>query len=364
VRVLFFQADPHWTGSTRVFAEAARGLAARGHQVTFVCAPDSAVEQRLDYGAYEVLPLDLADPLPVTALRMRRVLDLRFVEVSFVHAEREALVLAAASRLAGRAAVVRRLPAGEPATLGRASRAAARLAATGWIVSLDEDVAGVAPARPVFEPMVVAPGVAVAAYDAVRPAPRAAIGVRGADRLIACLYDPTSRVRAAVVLRTLAMLAPLHPELGVAFVGPGSDDEDLRTHAAALGVTSRVSFLGERDDYLSVLRAADLGWVVAGGDDAVYGYLDLLALQRPVLAARDVIAQRYVADGIGGLLLEPDDSHGTAAAVARLLALDDERDAMGQAGRGRVQREFSDEAMVAGFERAAEAAGDRTRWVR
>ncbi|HEU4563926.1 MAG TPA: glycosyltransferase family 4 protein [Gemmatimonadaceae bacterium] len=364
MRILFCHAGRAWTGSTRVFASAARGLARRGHQVTFVCPPDSPVEQRLDYEAYEVLPMPLDGTWSMAAWRLRGVLDLRFVEVCFAHTEREQLIAAAASRMAERAAVVRRIAPGDPGTLARAGKMARRLAATGAMVALDEDVECEAVRGTPIGTVVVSPGVSVEDYDAVLPAPRSAVGIRGCERLIACSYDPTSRVRAAVVLRTLAMLQPRHPELGVAFVGPGSDSEELRMHAAALGVTSRVSFLGERGDYLSVLRSADLGWVVARSDDAIYAYLDLLALRRPVLATHDVMSQRYVANNIGGMLLEPDDPPGTAAAVARLLAHDDEREAMGEAGRGRVAREFTEGTMLDGFEEAVRRAADRTLWVR
>ena len=81
MRILFAHASPAWTGSARVFAVAARGLAARGHQVTFLCPPDSPVEQRLDYAAYEVLPIGLHIPWAVAATRLRRVLTVRVVEV-------------------------------------------------------------------------------------------------------------------------------------------------------------------------------------------------------------------------------------------------------------------------------------------
>ena len=196
----------------------------------------------------------------------------------------------------------------------------------------------------------------------MREAARSALGPGGAERVIICLYDATSRIRAAVVLRTVALLAPLHHDLGLVFVGPGCDDEDLRMHAAALGITKRVSFLGERDDYLSLVRAADLGWVVTRGDNAAYGCLDLLALRVPVLAERTTIAQTYVADGITGLLLNANDPPGTAAAVARLLGHEEERAAMGNAGRVRVAREFTEDAMVSAFESVAHAAADRSLW--
>ena len=363
MRVLFYTAARAWSGSARAFAAAARGLAARGHQVTYVCPPDSPVEQHLDHTAYEVLPLPAWGPWPLAAWRLRRLLSERFVEVIFVHTEREQLAVAVAARWAERGAIVRRVPAESPVTLGPAARLALRLATTGWMF-VSEDDRRAAPAEPLarLEPTVVPLGVDVAAYDRVRPASEAAVRLNAADKQIVCLYDSTSPVRAATALRVLGLLAPLHPELALVLVGPGSDSEDLRMHAAALGITERVRFFGERDDYLSVIRGADLGWVVSRGDGAAFGYLDLLALKVPVLAERSALSQQYVANGITGLLLPPEDTPETAAAVARLLAHEDERVAMGNAGRVRVARDFTEQEMVDGFERAGTAAGDRSLW--
>jgi len=362
VRILFYHAARGWSGSARVFADAARGLAARGHQVSFVCAPDSQVEQRLDYAAYEVLPTASRASWPSSAWRLRQVLSMRFVEVIFVHTEREQLIAAAASRMAVRAAVVRRVGAGDIPTTGRSARLAMRLAPAAWLFALEDDLRKAPSLSNVLpEPILALLGIDAAQYQDVRSA-QVTPASNASQRTIVCLYDAESRVRAAVVLRTIAMLAPLHPDLGLVMVGPGSDSEDLQMHAAALGITNRVSFLGERDDYLGLVRAAELGWVVSSGDDAVYAYLDLLALRVPVLAVRDAIAQRYVANGITGLLLDPGDTASTAAALARLLAHDDQREAMGNAARVRVAREFTLGALVDGFERAATAAGDRSAW--
>ena len=42
--------------------------------------------------------------------------------------------------------------------------------------------------------------------------------------------------------------------------------------------------------------------------------------------------------------------------------MNDLRAAMGNAARTRVQRDFTEADMIDGFERAAAAAADRTRW--
>jgi hypothetical protein len=61
-------------------------------------------------------------------------------------------------------------------------------------------------------------------------------------------------------------------------------------------------------------------------------------------------------------LLAPGDAARTASAVAAFLAHEDRRTAMGNAGRTRVQRDFTESAMVDGFEKAALAAADRANW--
>jgi glycosyltransferase involved in cell wall biosynthesis len=160
------------------------------------------------------------------------------------------------------------------------------------------------------------------------------------------------------------MLSPRHPELRLILVGVGSTDEDLQMHVAALGLTGIVSFLGSRDDELAVLSAADLGWVIADHDTGAFAALDLMALRVPVLVTRGIIAQRYIVDGSTGILLPPADAPSIAATIASLLAHEERRTAMGAAGRARVAREYPEAAMVSGFVRAADAARDRTRWIR
>jgi glycosyltransferase involved in cell wall biosynthesis len=176
------------------------------------------------------------------------------------------------------------------------------------------------------------------------------------------MHDGSARVRAGNVLRIVALLAERHPELRLVFLGPGSADADLKVHAAALRITRAVSFMGERDDYLSILALADLGWVVAGGDDGAYALLDLLGSRVPVIAERGTLAEQYVPDGIAGIVLPPGDAHDAAAEVARLLAHDEHRAAMGGAASARVAREYTEQAMVDAFERAAVSASDRSVW--
>lgn len=365
MRLLFYHSARAWSGEARAFAAAARGLHARGHQVTYVCAPESAVEQKVAASGHDVVPMRSDGWWGLSAFRLRRALAGRFTEVVFVHTAREHKVASLAAFLAERSALIRRIPSGAAASVRDQRGFGSRLAPAGVLVSSDEDLRDLPVLKRLrFEPAAAPLGVEVETYDAVRPVPRPSLGAGESSALVVAVCDHGARARAATMLRAVSLLAPNHPDLRLTLVGPGSDDEDLRMHAAALGLTRLVTFAGEREDYLAVLRAANLGWVVSTGDAAAFACLDFMAMKVPVLAERGPLAGTYVADGITGLLLPSHDAPGTAAALARLLAHDDQRTAMGAAGRSRVAREFTEAAMLDGFERAASAAGDRSRWKR
>lgn len=361
MRVLFYYGSSEWSGSARAFASVGAAIHDR-YQVTYVCAKDSVVELRLARAPFEVVPLETDDSGFVQSFRLRQVLEKNFIEVVLVHGDFAHTLAAGALRLAGRGAVLRRVRAGDRLELTSRGKLATRMAATGFIFSDSVERQRARLPKKIFEPVVADLGVPVERYDEIRPAPRNSLVSAGAGRLIVCLMDGESGPRTPTVLRTMSLLAPRHPELRLAFIGVGSQSEDLRMHAASLGIGGCVSFLGDRSDHLAILRAADIGWVVADHDDAAYACLDLMALRVPVLADRTMLAQHYVADGITGQLLPPGDAPATAAAVATLLGHEERRLAMGNAARVRVAREFPEKAMVAAFETAITAARDRSRW--
>jgi glycosyltransferase involved in cell wall biosynthesis len=366
VRVLFLHCERDWSGAARAFAVAARGLAARGHNVTFLAEPHSNVEQSASRMAnvasklggdpvttanvapFEVTPFNCSGWWFSAAMRLRHLFRRWDADVVFVHSDREHMVAAFACWLGKRGKIVRRVPSATPLSLGMSAKFAGWLTETTYLFSSDADK------RNGRLPGGARTAVASLGVDVARYPDRAAVNEpRPEDiRYIICVYDPTSRGRAATAIRTVSKLAPRHPYLRLIIFGPGSDSEDLRMQAAALDVMHLVSFLGERDDHLTLMRDAELGWVVAAADSAAYGILDLMALGVPVIAPEGGVAERYVANLISGTLIPPDDAAMTAATVVTLLASEEQRQAMGAAARARVAREFPESAMIDGFQAA------------
>lgn len=362
MRVLFYSGDKRWTGTARVALVAARGLAARGHHVTVACCAESRLEAEAAAAELDVIEIDASATTVGGAFDLRKVLAERFIEVAIVETERDQLILSSAMRFAERGAVLRRVPSSEPLGIHRSGRLALRLATAGVIVSTEREQRDLK--APGFKiPTCVVPlGVDATSYDAVEPISRAKIGAPSPGVVIACCYDPSGRQRMGAVFRALALLAPRHGNVHVVVFGRGSDDDELKMHAAALGVGAIITFLGEREDERALMRGANAGWVVAGSDTGALACLDFMALRVPVIAERTWMTQHYVADGITGVLLAAGDASYTASAVAAFLTAEDRRIAMGNAARLRVQREFTETAMLDGFERAVNAAGDRSKW--
>lgn len=380
MHVLFLHTAREWSGTARLFARAGRGISERGAKVTLLVTPDSnvhmAVSPRRDPGQprhtpipepFEIIPFATDGWFLVAARRLRRIFRRWDADTIFVTTDREHLIAATACWFSRNGSVVRWTPAGKKLDMGFSGRWASRLCRTSYLFASETDRRASSVPKNAIEASVAEIGVDVSAYPtdgAKAPSPdgdSASDPAAPALKYIVCVYDPTSRGRAATAIRTMSMLAPRHPNLRLIIVGPGSDDEDLRMQAAALRVLHLVSFLGERDDVINLMRDAHLGWVVADADTGAYGILDLMALGIPAVASESGIAQRYVANGISGALYPPDDSASTAATVAGMLLSEDAREAMGKAARTRVAREFPETEMIEGFDRAANSARTRGR---
>ncbi|MBA3644976.1 MAG: glycosyltransferase [Gemmatimonadaceae bacterium] len=380
MRVIFLHTAREWSGTARAFARGGRGLAARGTTVTMIAPPDSNVElgfnaQSRDgerHGkeqAFDVLSYNSEGFWYFASRRLRKLFRKWDASAVFVTTDREHLIAATVCWMARRGAVVRRTPAGIKLEMSFSGRMAARLAPTIFLFSNEADRhAAVLPKRAV-EQAVAEIGIDAESYglsDGPDGTPPTEDGQEETEeathaRYIVCVYDSSSRGRAATAVRCISMLAPRHPDLRLLIVGPGSDHEDLRMQASALRILHLVSFLGERDDQVSIMRDADLGWVVAEGDTAAYGILDLMALEKPLVASEVGVAGHYVANGISGTLYPADDSAATAATVAALLGHEESRVTMGRAARTRVIRDFPESDMIEGFARVAELAQKRSR---
>jgi glycosyltransferase involved in cell wall biosynthesis len=129
-------------------------------------------------------------------------------------------------------------------------------------------------------------------------------------------------------------------------VGDGPDLPALRARARERGVDDRTRFVGHQADVAPWLAAMDV-FVVPSAYEA-FGLVvpEAMTLGLPVIATRVDAFPDIVLEGVTGLLVPPAAPPALAAAMRRLRDDADERRRMGEAGRARAIREYSEQRYV------------------
>jgi glycosyltransferase involved in cell wall biosynthesis len=149
----------------------------------------------------------------------------------------------------------------------------------------------------------------------------------------------------ATLLRAVAALEPGSARLRIA--GDGPERAALAAEVARLGLESTVELMGTRTDVAELLAGADVFVLSSDSEGLPMSVLEAMAARLPVVASAVGGVPEAVRDGETGTLVPPRDSAALAEALRRLVADPALRDRLGEAGRRRVEREFS----LARFER-------------
>lgn len=129
--------------------------------------------------------------------------------------------------------------------------------------------------------------------------------------------------------------------------GAGPLEDQLKTLAAALGLSDRVRFLGWRNDPSALYGAADLCLFPSRFEPLGNTVIQCWAHGLPVIAAASQGPAALIKDGDDGLLVPIDDAEALAGRANTLLADPMLRIRLIQNGHARVEAEFSQAAILA-----------------
>jgi glycosyltransferase involved in cell wall biosynthesis len=129
--------------------------------------------------------------------------------------------------------------------------------------------------------------------------------------------------------------------------GTGPLEAELKALAQTRGVADRVRFLGWRQDAGALYAAADLCLFPSRYEPLGNVVIQAWAHGLPVIAAASQGPSTLIVQGEDGLLVPVDDAPALAEAAKRLLANPALRQSMAEAGKRRVDKEFSEMAVVA-----------------
>jgi glycosyltransferase involved in cell wall biosynthesis len=145
-------------------------------------------------------------------------------------------------------------------------------------------------------------------------------------------------------LRAAALVAQRYPEAHFVLVGEGRDSAtlgQLQRLASELGMAERVHFPGYRAHLLPVYGSFDLFVLSSRREGLPNSILEAMAVGLPVVTTDVAGTKELVLDGQTGYVVPQGNVDRLGQAMGMLLADNQLRHRLGQAGRERIEREFS-----------------------
>jgi len=177
-------------------------------------------------------------------------------------------------------------------------------------------------------------------------APADAVVVGTVGRL-AAVKDQVTLARAFVQM--LQGSPQLQARARLVIVGDGPLRHDVQAVLAAAGFAQLAWLPGARDDVAELMRALDIFVLPSLAEGISNTILEAMACALPVVATLVGGNSELVIDGTTGALVPAAAPHDMAMALARYVDDVALRRRHGAAGRARVEREFSMDAMVARY---------------
>ena len=137
------------------------------------------------------------------------------------------------------------------------------------------------------------------------------------------------------------------PDVRFLILGEGELRDSLERHVREHHLEKHVFLPGFRTDVLGCMKSFDLFVMSSVTEGLGTALLDAMACGKAIVATRTGGIPEVVEDGETGTLVPPRDHAAMAQAILAMLADDEQRRRMGEAGLARVQERFTVERMVA-----------------
>jgi glycosyltransferase involved in cell wall biosynthesis len=214
---------------------------------------------------------------------------------------------------------------------------------------------------------VIHSGIDVQQYAGERDhrAARQIVGAPANARVLGCVARLVEGKGHDDLLRAFALVHAQRPDTHLVLVGDGPLRSELEQQARDSGIAGAVTFLGLRRDVPQLLPAFDVFILMSLWEGMGRVLLEAMASGCPVVATRVDGIIDLVEDGANGILVEPRDAEGAAAALVRLLDDPALHARLVESGRRFVGEQYSAERMCADilalYERLLAQPGAGTR---
>ena len=348
MKIVHVETGRHFYGGAQQVIWLMKGLQAAGVDCELVCPPDADINAAASREGISVTNLPCRGDHDLRfAWRLKQFLKSRRPDLVHCHSRRGADFVGgwAASSARIPAVLSRRVDNPEPAWTAKLRYRPYRK-----VIAISENIASVLTGNG-FDS-----GRLVVIRDAVD------IGSVKADPDDDVLYRQFNIANSAFSIAVVAQLIPRkghrflldvlpglcaeHPYIKAIFFGAGDSEANLRALARKLGLSATVKFAGFRHDVDDYLAAFDVLVHPAEREGLGVAMLKGAAAGLPVIAFDIAGAKEAVVHGQTGILIPPGDMAGLQNALELMIEDPTLRKELGEAGRQRMQDDFSVRTMV------------------
>lgn len=187
------------------------------------------------------------------------------------------------------------------------------------------------------------------------PSARTEFGIDEADDVVGIVAALRAEKDHATLLRAAKKVLADRPRTIFLLVGDGPTRPDLEALSSELGISSNVRFAGSRSDVVRLLRGMDVFVLCSITECFPISVLEAMACARPVVCTDVGGIREMVDDGVSGYLVPVGQPRRLADRINDILSNRELASRLGQAGRLRVESEFTVEQSVWATEREIEA---------
>lgn len=351
MRVMHVDTERTWRGGEQQVHYLATGLVKRGVEVTLVCQQGSALAQEARASGLEVRELRMRGETDVpAALRIRHWFKQGHYDLLHMHTSHAHSLGVIASIFGGipRLVVSRRvdfLPQGNPFSRFKYRYHRLHFITVSRIISEILMDAGV----PRERIDVVLSGIDPNRFRRAQYADlRKELGIAPERKVIGNIGHLTPHKGQIDLIRAMPKIVTAHPLAMAVIVGDGELREELKVEVQRLGMDRFVIFTGFRRDIPDLLHLFDLFAFPSRLEGLGTSLLDAMSVGLPIVATQSGGIPEIVTDKLNGLMVPPANPELLADALIHLLYHPNEARQYGEAGRHRVENEYTMDRMVEG----------------
>ncbi len=172
-----------------------------------------------------------------------------------------------------------------------------------------------------------------AGREQIRSEVRTELGVPDGQLLLLTVAGMRPEKGYDVLLDATRILAERDVPVRVVAVGGGPMEDEVRERRRAMGLEDRLQLLGQRDDVLRLMAAADVYVLASHQEGMPVTLMEATTMGLPIVATSVGGVPQVVTDGVEGLVVPPADPERLADALEQVTADPGLRDRLGKAAR-------------------------------